>query len=87
VKALTRSMELHRGSDAFDYFLLAAAHRQLGNTEEARQWYDKGVAWMATNHPSYAAELALLRGEAAASLGIDEQPKRAPEPPSPDKSR
>jgi serine/threonine protein kinase/WD40 repeat protein len=87
VKALTRSMELHRSGDAFDYFLLAAANQQLGHQEEARKWYDKGVAWMAANHHGYAAELALLRADTEVALGIGKQPNHSPAPPSPGKEK
>jgi Flp pilus assembly protein TadD len=70
IKTLRRSLELHQGGEAFDYFPLAAAHQQVGDTEEARKWYDKGVAWMAANKHAHAAELAVLRADAEAVLGI-----------------
>jgi serine/threonine protein kinase/WD40 repeat protein len=85
VKALTRSLELRQGGDAFDYFPLAAAHQKLGHKEEARQWYDRGAAWMADNKSPFVAELAILRAEAEALLGIEKQSKPAPDKPSPDK--
>jgi tetratricopeptide (TPR) repeat protein len=71
VKALTRSMELHQGGEAYDYFPLAAAHQKLGNKQDARIWYDRGVAWMAANRPPYVAEVAILRADAEALLGIE----------------
>ncbi len=71
VKALRRSLELHQGGEAFDYFSLAAAHQRVGDKEEARKWYDKGVAWMAANKHPHAAELAILRADAEAVLGIE----------------
>jgi WD40 repeat protein len=85
VKALTRSLQLRRGGEAFDYFLLAAAHQKLGNKEKARQWYDRGVAWMAANKTPYAAELAVLRADAEALLGIEKQAEPAPDKTSSDK--
>jgi serine/threonine protein kinase/WD40 repeat protein len=78
VKALTRSLELRHDGESFDYFPLAAAHQRLGNKAEARTWYDRGVAWMAFNSHPYAAELALIRADAEAALGIAPNPKRAP---------
>jgi tetratricopeptide (TPR) repeat protein len=85
VKALTRSLELHQSGEAFDYFPLAAAHRKLGNKEEARKWYDRGVAWAAANEHPYVAELAILRADAEALLGIEKQSKPAPDRAAPDK--
>jgi WD40 repeat protein len=70
VTALTRSLELHQSGEAFEYFPLAAAHQQLGNKEEARKWYDQGVAWMTANKTPLVAELAVLRADAEAVLGI-----------------
>jgi tetratricopeptide (TPR) repeat protein len=50
---------------------LAMAHGQLGNKEEARQWHDKGTAWMAKNqHPE---DLLRFRAEAAELLAIETQ--------------
>jgi hypothetical protein len=74
VKALTRSLELHQSGEAFEYFPLAAAHQQLGNEEEARKWYDQGVAWMTANKTPFAAELAVLCADAEAVLGIANKP-------------
>jgi tetratricopeptide (TPR) repeat protein len=74
VRALTRSLELRPDGEAFDYFPLAAAHQQLGNKEEARKWYDRGVAWMATHKHPYAAELSLLRADAEQRLGLGNVP-------------
>jgi tetratricopeptide (TPR) repeat protein len=84
VQALTRSLELRPDGDAFDYFPLAAAHQQLGNKEEARKWYDRGVAWMATHKHPYAAELSLLRADAERCLGLGNEPKPAPDRAAPD---
>jgi hypothetical protein len=84
VKALTRSLELRQWGDAFDYFPLAAAHQKLGNKGEARKWYDRGVAWMADNKHPYVAELAILRADAEALLGIEKPAEPAPVKTSPD---
>src|SRR5262249_16436844 len=70
IKALSRSLELHQGGEAIDYFPLAAAHQKLGHKEEARRWYDKGVARTVANECPYANELAILRADAEAVLGI-----------------
>jgi tetratricopeptide (TPR) repeat protein len=85
VKALTRSLELNPSGEAFDYFPLAAAYQQIGNKEEARKWYDRGVAWMAANKHPHAAELAVLRADAEARLGIEKPSLPGPDrtPPEP----
>ena len=62
-------MELRSGGDAFDWYFLAMAHKQLGNQEEARQWYQKAVAWTQTNKPD-DVELRRFQAEAAALLGV-----------------
>jgi tetratricopeptide (TPR) repeat protein len=87
VKALTRSLELRQWGNVFDYFPLAAAHQQLGDKEEARKWYDRGVAWTAANEHPYAAELAILRADAEALLGIEKQAQPAPDKRSPDQMK
>jgi serine/threonine protein kinase len=69
--ALTKSMPLRSGGDSADWFLLAMAYWQLGDAEEARQWYDQAVEWMDTNKPR-DPELQRFRGEAAALLGSAE---------------
>jgi hypothetical protein len=84
IKTLSRLLELHQGGEAIDYFLLAAAHQKLGHKEEARRWYDKGVARTAANKPPYAAELAVLRADAEALLGIEKQSQPSPDRMSPD---
>jgi uncharacterized protein HemY len=69
ITALERSMELRQGGDAFDWFFLAMARWQVGDKEQARQWYDKAVLWMERNRPQ-DDELRRFRAEAAALLGI-----------------
>ncbi len=89
VKALNRSLELRGGvGEVFDCFPLAAAHQRLGNKGEARKWYDRGVVWSRQNSQRYPAELAVLRADAEAALGIAKQPKPAPViPPADEKKR
>jgi WD40 repeat protein len=84
VKALNTSLKLRGGGgDAFDYFLLAAAHQRLGNKAEARTWYDRAVVWARHNTHPYVAELAVVRADAEAALGIGKQAKPDPlKPPA-----
>jgi tetratricopeptide (TPR) repeat protein len=69
VAALEKSMQV-RNDSAHDWFFLAMAHWQLGDKEEARDWYDKAVAWMDTNKPR-DEELLRFRAEAAQLLGVE----------------
>ncbi len=73
IEALTKSMELRTGGDAFDWFFLAMAHWQSGSKEEARSWYDKAAEWTTKNKPD-DEELVRFRAEAAELLGIPVTP-------------
>jgi predicted Zn-dependent protease len=72
VAALHRAMELRKGGDSFDFLFLAMAQWQLGNKDEARQRYDRVVAWMSKNDPKNES-LTRLRSEAAELLGVTEK--------------
>jgi tetratricopeptide (TPR) repeat protein len=74
VEALTKSTQLRQSGDATDFFFLAMARWQLGDKEQAREWYDKAVAWM-DKHDPRDAELLRFRAEAVALLGIPDPPK------------
>jgi WD40 repeat protein/serine/threonine protein kinase/tetratricopeptide (TPR) repeat protein len=74
VDALQKSIDLRHGGDAFDFLFLAASHWQLGNKDEARAWYDRGLMWMKEN-PSQDEELQRLRVEASESLGVKDEIK------------
>jgi tetratricopeptide (TPR) repeat protein len=70
IEALTKSIELGRGGDGFDWFFLAMAHWQLGERAHAMTWYGKAVRWMDKNQPKNE-ELIRFRAEAAALLGVN----------------
>jgi tetratricopeptide (TPR) repeat protein len=72
IGALEKSMALSKGGDSFDWFFLAMAHRQLGEQDKARQWYDRAVQWMDKNRPTNE-ELRRFRAEAAELLGLNEK--------------
>jgi tetratricopeptide (TPR) repeat protein len=74
VAALGKATQLRGGGDSTDAFFLALAHAQLGETAPARQWYDRAVQWMGKDKPR-DVELQRLRAEAAALLGINNQPE------------
>jgi tetratricopeptide (TPR) repeat protein/serine/threonine protein kinase len=63
MEALTKSMELRAGGDAFDWFFLAMAHWQLGQCDDARKWHKQAVEWM-EKHKPHDAELLRFRAEA-----------------------
>jgi hypothetical protein len=68
VAALTKATALHAGGDAWEGFVLAMAHGQLGDKQQARHWYDQAVRWMETTRPP-DENLRRVRAEAAALLG------------------
>jgi eukaryotic-like serine/threonine-protein kinase len=67
--AFQQAAELRNGGDGLDWLFLAMAHGQLGEKEEGRKWYDKGVEWMEKNN-SDDGGLKHMRAEAAELLGI-----------------
>jgi uncharacterized protein HemY len=72
VQALKKSMDLRKGGNSFDWLFLAMAHWQLGEKDQARQWYDRGVQWMEKNQPKND-ELRCFRNEAAELLGMEKK--------------
>jgi tetratricopeptide (TPR) repeat protein len=78
IAALTKSMELNNGGDSTDWIFLAMAHWQLGDREQARQWYGRAAQALDKQKPP-SAELRRFRAEAAQLLGIDETATKAPQ--------
>jgi tetratricopeptide (TPR) repeat protein len=72
--ALHESMRIRNGGDSLDWFFLAMAEWQLGQKDQARDWFDKSVKWMEKHKPR-DSELDRMRTEAAALMG------KAPAPP------
>jgi tetratricopeptide (TPR) repeat protein len=72
VAALRKSRELRTNDEEWtNPFFLAMAHWQLGDRDEAREWYDRAVDWM-EREPSRSSELMKrLQGEAAQLLGMN----------------
>jgi tetratricopeptide (TPR) repeat protein len=79
VSALHRSIELRKGGDSTDWFVLAMAHWRLGERDTARAWYDKATAWMAKNQPRNE-ELRRFRAEAEELMGLGGAAEVAPPP-------
>jgi tetratricopeptide (TPR) repeat protein len=74
IESLGRGAKLRKGGDGLEGFFLAMAHWQLSERDQARSWYDRAIAWMEKNRPK-DEELIGLRNEAAALLGLADQPK------------
>ena len=74
-KVLQQSMTF-TGGGAYDLFFLAMTYWHQGNKKEAREMYDRAVAWTEKNKPN-DPELRKFRAEAAALLG---QPSPKPKP-------
>jgi serine/threonine protein kinase len=71
--ALGKSIELGKGGNASDWFILACVCHYQGDSHQARNWYDRATTWMRRN-PSAAGtdatELNAFRDEAAKVLGL-----------------
>jgi hypothetical protein len=66
-------LEFPRGDDPDGWLYLAMAHCRLGEKEKSRQWYDRSIQSI-EKAKSQDEELRRLRAEAAALLGIGDQP-------------
>jgi eukaryotic-like serine/threonine-protein kinase len=76
LKSLHVAMELAKnGPNSYSFFFLAMTHWQLGDKNEARKWFDKGVQWMEQVDPDYIDERRLERhrAEAAELLGVNDK--------------
>ena len=69
--AFQQAAKLRDGGDSLDHFHLAMVYGRLGETQQARLWYDRGAEWMENNDPDNG-ELKQLRAAAAELLGIKE---------------
>ncbi|MHC4953054.1 MAG: protein kinase domain-containing protein [Planctomycetota bacterium] len=74
IAALRKSMALRDCGNGYDWIFLAMAHARAGRNEEARDEYERAVAWLANHNPSNE-ELRRFRAEAATLLGIDTNDK------------
>ena len=72
IATLEKSVELGKGRINFIWFVLAMAHWQLDQKEEARKWYDEAVEWMDKNSPQDKFLLP-FRAEAAKLLDLESQ--------------
>ena len=72
IASLQKSIEFHRSVDAYDALFLAMSHSQLGEPEQAKDWYAKALQWL-NNKNSTNEELLRFKTEAEQTLGIQTQ--------------
>jgi tetratricopeptide (TPR) repeat protein len=72
VEALDKSVELRHGGDAYDWYFLAMAFQRLGNTDEARRWFDKAAQWR-EEHVNGNEDLQRFEAEAKELLTTQER--------------
>jgi tetratricopeptide (TPR) repeat protein len=78
IETLKNADELYQGRHfSFDAFFIAMSHWQLGDKEAARKWYGAAARWQEMFEPAND-ELRRFRAEAAALLGLSDQPAAAP---------
>jgi eukaryotic-like serine/threonine-protein kinase len=71
VSAFAQSMQLRDGGDPNDWLFMAMVRYRLDERREARDWYDRSLAWIKA-HASVEAQFSLIRAEAEAVLGLVE---------------
>ena len=76
ITSLQKSVTLASGGDANDWFFLAMAHWQIGEQEQARDWFHKAVDWTKSKD-SQDKDLLRFWAEAAALLS-EELPPNVP---------
>jgi GlpG protein len=69
LEALETAMDLPDGGDGFDWFFVAMARHKLG-MDDAREWFDKAVAW-AYEHEPDDEELLRFQVQAEEVLAAD----------------
>lgn len=68
VDALSTSMELRKGGDVYDWFYLAMAYHDLGQTDESKKMFEKGVQW--AKRPGNLGQVRRLYARAAKYVGL-----------------
>jgi serine/threonine protein kinase/tetratricopeptide (TPR) repeat protein len=73
VAAFRKAMNFRAGRDGWEWFILAMAHWQLGDKQQARALYDRAIQWMDEHQPR-DEKLRRWRAEAAALLDATDNP-------------
>ncbi len=68
IPAIEKAMARSDGGEPWDWFYLCESYASIGDSVQARRWYDKATQWVATHRPD-DADLRALRAEAARLLG------------------
>jgi len=68
IEALQQSVRLQGAGQAMDWLFLAMANQQLGNTGEAKIWYERATTWISTQS-GLDPELARFVVDAKALFG------------------
>jgi tetratricopeptide (TPR) repeat protein/tRNA A-37 threonylcarbamoyl transferase component Bud32 len=76
IAAKEKTIELAKAADAQDWLILAMSRWQLGDKGRAHADFGRALAWMRENSTK-DDELCRLRAEAAALLGVTDNPKSA----------
>jgi serine/threonine protein kinase/Tfp pilus assembly protein PilF len=82
LESARRANELHHDKSGEDWILLAVAHAQLGDREQARRWYDRALPWLSRNR-SGDQDFRRLQAEAASLLGLEPPATPQAQPKSP----
>ncbi len=72
VARIEKSRQLRNGGSSYDFFFLAMANWQLGDKDEARDWYSQGLQWMQKNQ-TQNEELRRFQTEAEELLKIADE--------------
>jgi hypothetical protein len=69
--AFAQSIKLRDGGDPNDWLFMAMIRSRLNEREEAKDWYDRSLAWIKA-HASALPQFSSIRAEAEAVLGLAE---------------
>jgi tetratricopeptide (TPR) repeat protein len=69
IAALDKGLALLKSENGEIFLFLAMAHHRAGHKDEARKWYDRGIAWM-DKHAPKDPTLLRYRNQAVGVLGV-----------------
>ena len=65
-----RQEPFHKNYECYHWLFLAMTHWQLGQKQDAREWFDKTDNWI-NEHPNKDPYLSRVRAEARELMGRD----------------